>query len=101
MSRIDYLPLGSVVLLEGGTQRLIIVGRGLNVQSAGKTLYFDYGAALYPQGLVNDQLAYFNHDAVSRVFFEGYRDDDNDIVNDRLNDYVAQHPDLNRTVTDA
>lgn len=100
MSRIDYLPLGSVVLLQGGTQRLIIVGRGLNVQNNGETYFYDYGGALYPQGMVNDQMAYFNQDAISRVFFEGYRDDDNDIVNDRLNDYVAQHPDLKRRVVE-
>ena len=96
MSKIDYAPLGSVVVLNGGTQRLIIVGRGLNVESEGETYYFDYGAAMYPQGLIGDQLAYFNHDAIARVFFEGYRDDENEIVNQRLNDYVAEHPDLKR-----
>ena len=96
MNNMDYLPLGSVVLLKNGAHKVIIVGRGLNVENDGQTYYFDYGGALYPEGLVGDQLAYFNHDGIARVFFEGYRDDDNDIMNDRLNEYVQNNPDLKR-----
>ena len=98
MSKMNYAPLGSVVVLKGGTQRMIIIARGLNVQDNGETYYFDYGGALYPQGLTGDQMAYFNHDAIGRIFFEGYRDDDNDIMNEKLNEYVEGHPDLKRRV---
>ena len=96
MARIDYLPLGSVVLLEGARQRTIIVARGLNVKHEGEDYFFDYGGVPYPDGVTGDRMAYFNHDAVARVFFEGYRDDENDIMADRLNAYVAETPDLKR-----
>ena len=35
------LPLGSIVLLEGGAQKLLIIARGLNVINAGRTFFFD------------------------------------------------------------
>lgn len=96
MTKINYVPLGSVVLLNGGSQRMLIIARGLNVENEGSTYFFDYGGVPYPNGLTGDQMAYFNHDSIERVFFEGYRDDANEIMNDRLNEYIAQHPELKR-----
>lgn len=96
MKRTEFFPLGSVVLLKGGTQRVIIIARGLNVQNDGDTFFFDYGAVPYPNGLTGDQMAYFNHDAIDRVFFEGYRDDENDIMAQKLNEYIEQNPGLKR-----
>ena len=96
MANIDFLPLGSVVVLKEGAQRVIIIARGLNVASDGDTFFFDYGGVPYPNGLTGDRMAYFNHDAIDRVFFEGYRDDENDIMTQRLNDYIKDTPDLKR-----
>ena len=96
MSKIDFKPLGSVVLLKGGLQRMMIVARGLNVENEGETYFFDYGAVPYPDGLTGDQMAYFDHSAIARVFFEGYRDDDNEIMVDRLNQYIKDNPGLKR-----
>jgi len=96
MSKIDYKPLGSVVVLNGGSQRILIIARGLNVENDGETYFFDYGGVPYPDGLTGDRMAYFNHDAIARVFFEGYRDDENEIMNERLNEYIEQHPELKR-----
>ena len=96
MSRVDFLPLGSVVVLKGGAQRVIIVGRGLNVVHDGENYFFDYGGVPYPNGLVGDRMAYFNHDAIGRVFFEGYRDDQDEILVNRLNEYIEENPDLKR-----
>lgn len=96
MSEVRYLPLGSVVLLKNGAHKVIIVGRGLNVENEGETFFFDYAGAMYPEGLIGDEMAYFNHNAVARVFFEGYRDDENEIMNERMNAYVEQHPELKR-----
>ena len=98
MSKIDFKPLGSVVLLKGGLQRMMIVARGLNVENEGETYFFDYGAVPYPDGLTGDQMAYFDHSAIARVFFEGYRDDDNEIMVDRLNQYINDNPGLKRKI---
>ena len=96
MKKIEFLPLGSVVVLEGGSQRVIIVGRGLNVNDQGETFFFDYAGVPYPNGMVGDRIAYFDHDAIARVFFTGYSDDEDKIIVDRMNEYIAENPDLKR-----
>ncbi len=96
MDKVDFLPLGSVVVLKGGARRVIIIGRGLNVANEGETYFFDYGGVPYPTGLIGNRMAYFNHDAIERVFFKGYTDDQDEIVVNRLNDYIEQTPGLKR-----
>lgn len=47
------LPLGSVVLLEEGLQKLMVVGRGAiyTDKATGKDTFADYMSVLYPTGL--------------------------------------------------
>ena len=69
---VDYLPLGSVVILKGG--------------------YFDYGGCLYPQGLVGDQILYFNHRDIVKVVFSGFHDDDDKMMVDNINQWYMESP---------
>ena len=71
----DYLPLGSVVLLKGGNKRLMICGR---IQSrTGSDEVFDYCGCVYPEGVIaSDQMYFFNNDAIERLFFIGYQDEE-------------------------
>ena len=96
MKKIDYLPLGSVVLLRGGIQKILIIARGINTKQGDKTVFFDYGAVLYPEGLTGDRMAYFNHDAISKVVFSGYDDEDSKICADNINNYLAANPNVQR-----
>ena len=98
MKKINYLPLGSVVLLKGATQKLVVVGRGLNVnnEKKGKQFFFDYAGVPYPQGLTGDQMMYFNADTISKVFHEGFKDDDDHIITDEINEYLEAHPETLR-----
>lgn len=96
MSTINYIPLGSVVLLQGGTQKILIVARGINTRQNGETVFFDYGAVLYPDGLTSDRMAYFNHEAISRVLFYGYDDEENRNCCDNINRYLANNPGVKR-----
>lgn len=93
---IEYLPLGSIVLLQGGTQKAMIIGRGLKVRNGDKEFFFDYGAVAYPDGLVGDQMAYFNADKISKVVFKGYSDVDDENVVENINRYLEANPDLVR-----
>lgn len=93
---VKYLPLGSIVLLQGGVQKAMIIGRGLNVRNGGEEFFFDYGAVAYPEGLIGDQMAYFNADKISKVVFEGYTDVDDENMVENINRYLAEHPDLKR-----
>lgn len=70
------LPIGSVVILNGGIQKLMIISRGMVIQRNGKQYLFEYGGCIYPQGLVSDKLLYFNNEDISEIIFEGYHDED-------------------------
>lgn len=94
MERINFIPLGSVILLHGGIQKLLIIARGINTKQGDQAVFFDYGAVLYPEGLTGDRMAYFNHDAVSKVVFYGYDDEDSKICANNINDYLAATPNV-------
>lgn len=96
MENINYIPLGSVVYLKGGIKKVMVVARAINVTNDGKQYFFDYGGVLYPEGIVGDQMAYFNHDDISGVYFQGCDDDENKGMTEAINKFVASHPDLLR-----
>lgn len=96
MEKINYLPLGSVVLLHGGIQKLLIIARGINTKQGDQMVFFDYGAVLYPEGLTGDRMAYFDHDAVNKVVFYGYDDEDSKTCSENINNYLIANPDIRR-----
>lgn len=70
-----YLPIGSVVLLTGGTKRVMIYGRR-QIQEGTQTEW-DYIACLYPEGNINSDYTFlFNHDQIKKVYHVGYQDDE-------------------------
>ncbi len=58
----ELLPLGSIVYLEEGTVKLMIVGRGVIYDDPEGTgqLFADYMGILYPTGLQQNQLYFSN-----------------------------------------
>ncbi|MFS9337177.1 DUF4176 domain-containing protein [Streptococcus intermedius] len=70
------LPVGSVVYLAEGNQKVIILNRGPIITQHGEDVLFDYTGALYPEGLNPEQVYYFNQEDIDEVVFEGYKDDD-------------------------
>ena len=71
----EFLPIGSVVLLEGGNKRIMICGR-IQAQ-AGSDIIYDYSACYYPEGIVDPKsMFFFNRDAIETVYFRGYEDQD-------------------------
>lgn len=93
---IEYLPLGSIVLLEGGVQKVFIVGRALLVRKGEETFFFDYAGVPYPEGVVGDQVAYFNAETITKVVFKGYSDVDDENAVGNINRYLQEHPDVKR-----
>lgn len=68
------LPIGSVVLLEGGEKRLMITGI-LQSEAGGDGTEFDYLGVLYPEGHIGEKFQYmFNHEDIKEIFFVGYED---------------------------
>lgn len=81
-----YLPIGSVVLLENGTKRLMITGFCV-VPNDDKTKVYDYSGCLYPEGVISsEQIALFNHDQIKTIYAIGYSDDEEKQFKEKLFD---------------
>lgn len=94
MEKVNYLPLGSVVYLKDGNKKVMIISRGLIMKNNGNPIFFDYGGVTYPEGMVDDKMAYFQAESISKVVFEGYRDLDDEATVDKINSFVAQHSEI-------
>ena len=71
----EYLPIGSVVLLNNGKKKVMIYRRR-QIRN-GEKLEYDYIACLYPEGYVNDNYRYlFNNEDINIVVYRGYSDAD-------------------------
>ena len=75
-----FSPLGSIVILKGALKKLMIINRANLV----KDQYFDYGAILYPEGMIDGNLAYFNNDDIFKVISKAYTDDDDTLMVEQL-----------------
>ena len=68
----DYLPIGSVVLLNGMNKRVLIYGR---MQQNSNGHIYDYVGCLFPEGIQDSKIVQlFNHDDIQVVFSLGYQD---------------------------
>ncbi len=76
MSREIY-PLGTVVYLQEGNEKIMIIGRGVVFadQETNEDVYTDYMGCLYPSGVNPENAIFFNHENIDEVIFEGFRDD--------------------------
>lgn len=83
----DLLPIGTVVLLEGGEKRLMIYGvkqTDLETQDV-----YDYIGVAYPEGNMGQGTQFlFNHEQIKEVCFQGYEDDERvSFINNLANYY--------------
>lgn len=84
-----YLPVGTVVLLQNGTKRVMINGF-CTVDSEEPTKIYDYSGVLYPEGsLSSDQILLFNHDQIVRVDHMGLIDDEETQFKAKLKEVLA------------
>lgn len=71
-----FLPIGSVVILEGGTKKIMITGF-CSISEMDRTQVYDYSGCIYPEGyLSSNQICLFNHDQIEKVFFTGYESEE-------------------------
>ena len=70
----EYLPVGSVVLLEGGKKKTIIMGI-LQMDAKNPERVYDYVGVPYPEGYLGQGSSYlFDHDSIAQVVYYGYND---------------------------
>jgi hypothetical protein len=75
VEKMKILPIGTVVRLKNGDVKLMILNRVPLYNKGGVIGYFDYSACIYPAGKVEDQVYFFNHENIEKVYFEGYKDE--------------------------
>ena len=74
----EFFPIGTVVLLTGGTKRVMVTGYMVTEVDKPDKVY-DYCGVMYPEGsLSSDQVLLFNHSQIRRVYAEGYKDNEYD-----------------------
>lgn len=85
-----FLPVGSVVLLNGGTKKIMITGFCTMISDEPDSM-FDYCGCLYPEGIIrSDQNCVFNHDQISEIFFMGYESDEEKKFKENLNSALKE-----------
>lgn len=90
-----YLPIGTVVMLKGGTKRVMITGFCSMPTEDGSQM-FDYSGCMYPEGfLSSDQTALFNHDQISQIYHMGLIDNEEIQFKSNLKALVSK---MNNTV---
>ena len=71
-----FLPIGTVVMLAGGTKRLMITGFGA-IQETNKEKIWDYSGCIYPEGfLTSKQICLFDHEQIQKIYHFGLAEDE-------------------------
>lgn len=71
----EFLPIGSVVMLEGGTKPLMITGYRMKASVDDEQVY-DYVACVFPEGFMEQVYSLFNNEQIHKVMFVGYEDEE-------------------------
>ncbi len=81
----EFLPVGSVVLLKGGTKRIMVTGF-CSVDNNEQEKMYDYTGCLYPEGIINsNEICLFDDNQIEQVFFKGYIDSEEIKFKENLN----------------
>lgn len=84
-----FLPIGTVVMLNGGAKRVMITGF-CTIASDDNSKMYDYCGCLYPEGVVSsDKTLLFNHEQIAKVFALGYSDDEEKQFKVKLKEILA------------
>lgn len=95
-----YLPVGSIVLLTGGTKRLMVTGYCMQTEERPGVIY-DYSGCLYPEGVIrSDVTSVFNHDQIERIDFVGFTDDEGKSFTDELNNKLKDVQEHNKFINE-
>lgn len=83
-----YLPIGTVVMLKGGTKRAMITGF-CSTADGDKNKIFDYNGCIYPEGyLSSNQVCLFNHDQIEKIYHLGLADEEEKTFKTRLSQFM-------------
>lgn len=75
------LPIGSVVLLEGGTKKVMITG--YYSKPVGSDRIYDYNGCVFPEGLLESVYCLFDRSQIDKTLHVGYE-------SKKYEDYMAK-----------
>lgn len=85
----SFLPVGSVVLLKGAEQRVVIIGFAVKEDNNDKV--WDYLGAPYPIGVIgSDKNLLFEREQIQKVVASGYSDDEEKKFREMLEDSMKE-----------
>ena len=88
MNTEKFLPIGTVVMLNGGAKRVMITGF-CTIASDDNAKMYDYCGCLYPEGVVSsDKNLLFNHNQIAKIYALGYYDDEEKEFKAKLNEVL-------------
>ena len=92
MDKLDFLPLGSTVVIKGESKwKVVIIARGLALRVDNEMRFFDYGGCLYPVGLFGNNILYFNREDINDVLQKGYSDLEDETQIENINKWLYEH----------
>ena len=89
MNTENFLPIGTVVMLNGGAKRVMITGF-CTIASDDNAKMYDYCGCLYPEGVVSsDKNLLFDHNQIAKIYALGYSDDEEKNFKVKLKEVLA------------
>lgn len=83
-----FLPIGTVVILTGGTKRVMITGF-CAIQDSDKEKMWDYSGCIYPEGfLASNQTCLFDHSQIEKIYYLGLIDEEEEEFKKKLKELV-------------
>ena len=85
-----FLPIGTVVMLKGGTKRVMISGFcAIDGQNSGENKMWDYSGCLYPEGFLSStQTCLFDHSQIEKIYHYGLIDEEEEKFKAQLNELI-------------
>ena len=65
----EVLPIGSIIYLKEGQQKLMILSRGCQLEQDNELVFFGYSGAAYPVGLNPEQI-FWKYYGVNKTYGE-------------------------------
>ena len=85
-----YLPVGTVVMLNGGSKRVMITGFCSMPENDEQKIY-DYSGCMYPEGYASSkQICLFDHNQIAKIYHLGLVDDEETKFKQNLNDIIKK-----------
>lgn len=85
-----YLPIGTVVMLNGGKKRVMITGFCCTEQTK-KDKTYDYCGLVYPEGYIKSDLQLlFDHAQIEKIYYLGLNDEEGKNFHKQLKEFIEK-----------